>query len=211
MRPCYRHCTPTLAVLALLLATVPAQAQRDDADATRLTNALHLRPGMTVLEVGAGNGTLALAVARVVGESGHVYASEIDARQRGAIERAAAAATLANITVVEGRPADANVADGCCDAVFMRNVYHHFDDPAAMNASLFRAMKPGALLAIIDFPPRGGDEAQHAAERDAGGAHGVGPRSVEAELRGAGFELVETDEPGAGRWFMVVARKPAAP
>jgi predicted methyltransferase len=88
----------------------------------------------------------------------------------------------------------------------MRNVYHHFEDPSAMNASIAAALKPGGRVAIVDFTPRGGPEAERPSDRDEDGRHGVSPESVARELKEAGFGE-ETSESGDGRWFMVVARK----
>jgi tRNA A58 N-methylase Trm61 len=195
---------------ALLVAAVStAHAQQDTADAARLIDALEVRPGMRVAEIGAGAGSLTVAMAKAVGPSGHVFSNEIDRNRHAAIRAAVTQAGLANVTIVESGADAANLPEGCCDALFMRNVYHHFDAPAAMAASLFRAMRPGARIAVIDFPPRSGEEATTAADRDQGNAHGVTTASIERELQGAGFELVATEQPRGDRWFMVVARKPA--
>jgi predicted methyltransferase len=197
-----------LAGTALLL-TFATHAQDNALDAERLARALELREGMTVVELGAGGGDLTVAVARAVGAAGRVYSNEINPERRADIRKAVAAASLSNVTIVEGRPADANVPDNCCDAAFMRNVYHHFGDPAAMNRSLFSALKPGGRIAIIDFPPRSGGESAAAGNRSDGNRHGVTADTVIEELKAAGFEILDTDRPG-GRWFMVVARKPGA-
>ena len=50
----------------------------------------------------------------------------------------------------------------------MRNVYHHFGDPGAMNASLFKSLKPGGSLAVQDFGPPPGAESAHAFRTIAG-------------------------------------------
>jgi ubiquinone/menaquinone biosynthesis C-methylase UbiE len=207
-----RHPLPSVArLVAGLLFCLPGvlSAQEDAADVTRLTEHLQIRPGMQVAEIGAGAGGLTVAMAKAVGSTGHVFSNEIDRGRRGTIQSAVEKAGLSNVTIVESGAADANLPEGCCDALFMRNVYHHFDDPTAMNASLFRAMKPGARLAIIDFPPRGGQEAATPADRDQGNAHGVTTASIEAELRAAGFEVVMTEQQRGDRWFMVVGRKPS--
>lgn len=208
--PRYRCAVALLATVVLFAGGDTAQAQQDAADATRLIDALEVRPGMQVAEIGAGAGALTVAMARAVGTSGHVFSNEIDSERRAAIRAATTGAGLTNVTVVESGPRDANLPDGCCDAVFMRNVYHHFDDPAAMTASLFRAMRPGGRIAIIDFPPRSGHEAAAAADRDQGKAHGVTTASIERELQAAGFALVATEQQRGDRWFMVVARKPGS-
>lgn len=200
----------TLGAALLVAAVSTAHAQQDTADAARLIDALEVRPGMRVAEIGAGSGSLTVAVARAVGPTGHVFSNEIAADRRATIRDAVTKAELANVTIVESGPNDANLPEGCCDALFLRNVYHHFDDPASMTASFFRAMRPGARIAIIDFPPRGGQEATAPADRDQGNAHGVTTASIERELRAAGFELVGTEQQRGDRWFMVVARKPAS-
>ena len=70
------------------------------------------------------------------------------------IKKAAAAANLTNVTVVEGAPAATKLPDECCDAIFVRYVYHHFGDPPAMNASILRSLKPGGRFAVMDAGPR---------------------------------------------------------
>lgn len=199
-------CLLVLATLTLMVAGRPA-AQNDDADRRRLVEHLQVRPGMRLAEIGAGAGGLTVALASEVGPEGHVYSNELSRDRRAAIRTAVTRAGLSNVTVVEGEAADANLPEACCDGIFMRNVYHHFDDPAAMNASLWRSLKPGGRLAIIDFPPRGGREAAAPRGRDAGSRHGVSPETVELELRAAGFEIVATTGAG-GREFIVVGRKP---
>jgi hypothetical protein len=55
------------------------------------------------------------------------------------------------VTVIEGAAASANLPAACCDAIFLRHVYHHLGDYGAFNKSLQSALKPGGRLAIIDF------------------------------------------------------------
>ena len=174
-------------------AALPARGQSDADDAARLIKALALGPGSRVAEIGAGAGALTVAVAREVGPSGHVFSNELSPRQRRAIERAVAAAKLTNVTVVEGHARRPNLPDACCDAIFMRDVFHHFDDPAEMSRQLLASLVPGGRLAVLDFPPRNG--------------HGTTSDDVRATLEGAGFADVRVAESGA-RWFMVVAARP---
>lgn len=194
----------------LLLATlfVPAAAQRGGSDIPTETifDALGAREGLTICEIGAGDGELSLEAARRVGPAGRVYTSELGSSRLGTLRRKVEESGLERITVVEGTPARTNFPDSSCDAVFMRNVYHHFEDPAAMNASIAGALKPGGRLAVVDFSPPG-QEARCAANRDEDGEHGVRRETVSEELRRAGFRLVAS-ETGSGRWFMVVAEKP---
>ena len=139
-------------VIGLSPATARGQgADASAADAARLVQALNIRAGSVVAELGAGDGALSVAIARIVGEQGRVYSTEL---ARASVEKIqAAAAELKNVTVVEGAPTRTNLPEQCCDAIFMRDVYHHFTQPQAMNASVLAALKPGGALGVLDFGP----------------------------------------------------------
>lgn len=200
-------------VIALAIAA-PATAQQrrsssDDAkDTARLIEALALRGGQVVAEIGAGSGSLSIAVARHVGEAGRVYATELGDERVDELKRAVKDAAADNIVVLAGDERVSNLPEACCDAAFMRNVYHHFADPRSMDESLFRALKPGGRLVVMDFAPRGNKEAATPSGRDEDGQHGVGAEAVASELRRAGFEVLQAEN-GDERAVFVVARKPA--
>jgi ubiquinone/menaquinone biosynthesis C-methylase UbiE len=198
----------TLASLTLLTLTVAAaQSPRSTIESSQIFSALNIQPGHTVGEIGAGNGDLTIEVAQLVGGNGKVLTSELGDRV-GRLERAVKSSGHAHITVVTGDPNKTNFAEACCDAIFMRNVYHHFADPAAMNASVFQSLKPGGRVAIVDFEPnRGRPEASSPADRDNDDSHGTTAATVARELTEAGFQIVQT-EPGNNRWFMVVGTRP---
>ena len=196
-------------ILGLLVPGVASApvlaAQNNGLATTRIFEALALRQGAAVCEMGAGNGELSLEAADRVGAQGHVYASEIGGNVKG-LEDKVAAAKRPQIQVVTGAAERTNFPDGACDAVFMRNVYHHFEAPAVMNASIAAALKPGGRLAVVDFGPPPGSEAPTPADRDQDGTHGVTAPTVTRELTAAGFDVIAT-ETGSGRAFMVVATK----
>lgn len=203
-----RHVLYLLAVLALTLASPrPATSQGESGDADRLVEALALSPGSVIAEIGAGDGSLTIALARQVGAGGHVFTTELGAERLKALREKVRAARLPQIEVLEAHATRANLADACCDAVLMRDVYHHFGDPAAMNASLLAALKPGGRLAVLDFAPSG-EEADEVSGRARDGHHGVGRQTVSRELEAAGFEVVSAATI-AGRRYMVIARKAA--
>ena len=196
--------------LALLLVTlfVPAAASAQSSGSItngQIFTAIGLRDGGTVCEMGAGDGELTLAAAKIVGPQGRVYTSELgDDRVKALRDKVG---STAQVTVVAGSTVATNFPDAGCDAVFMRNVYHHFADPAAMNASIAAALKPGARLAIVDFSPPPGNEATCPADRGKDGMHGITADTLSREMKEAGFEPVSS-EVGAQRWFMVVVAKP---
>ena len=177
----------------------------------RLAGWLDIQPGTRVADLGAGDGTFAVALARRVGPSGHVYATEIDAERLADIRQAAKEARLSNITVIEGAVSRTNLPEACCDALFSRMVYHHLTDPAAINADILRALRPGARLVIIDFEPGGIMDwigRQETAYRH--GGHGTPKGTVVKEVTAAGFRLIRGPESWRGRTYAVLFRRPGS-
>ena len=196
------------AATLVLSLVIGAWSQDEAGDARRVIEALGLDTGSVLAEIGAGDGALTVALARHVGAGGRVYTTELGADRLASLRAAVDAAGLPQAEVVEARPAATNLPDACCDAIVMRDVYHHFADPAAMNASLLASLRPGGRLAILDFGPRQ-TESVDAEGRARDAHHGVGHESVSRELTASGFVAVSS-HPIAGRRFMVVARKPGA-
>ncbi len=181
-------------------------AQENAADAERLIKALGVHAGSVVGEIGAGGGELTIAIAREVGPAGRAFSNDINRKRLADIGTAVEKAELHNVTLIDGHERDTNLPPSCCDALFMRSVYHHFGDPAAMNASLFGSLKPGGRLAVIDFAPDG-DESPDPKGRAEEKHHGVTGPTVARELQAAGFEVLST-ESVRGHQFIVLARRP---
>lgn len=181
-----------------------------DAEAERLANVLNLAPGQVIAEIGAGAGHMSVRIARRLRLGGRIIATEFEPKKLRAIRRSVQRHGVENVAIEQGSETGAELAAGLCDAIFMRGVYHHFTAPAPMNRSLFAALRPGGVLAVIDFapklllslcPPKG-----IPANR---GGHGIRRPLVEQELRQAGFQVVERwDDWGCGR-YCVLFRKPA--
>ena len=197
---------PIGALLFCSSLSAPAQGAPTLAPA-KIFEALGVKPGLTVCEIGAGGGELTIEVAGLVGSAGRVYASELGDERVKSLQSAIKKSGVAHITVVSGDPVKTNFPDAACDALFMRNVYHHFADPAAMNKSIAAALKPGARLVVVDFTPPPGGEAKDPADRGKDGSHGLSAESLSRELKEAGFEPVSSDTTGQ-RWFMVVVARP---
>jgi predicted methyltransferase len=195
---------------AQMRPVLAAQSGGFDEEVARIERALSLRAAMTVADIGAGGGEYSVAIAKAVGTEGHVYATEITEENREEIRAAVTKAGLANVTVVQAGAGVTGLPDGCCDAVFMRNVYHHLTDPAAIVAGVLRALKPGGVFAVIDFRPTARLSPDGSPENS--GGHGVAPEHVQSEVIAAGFEVVTVDEDwpsaGFGDPFCVVFRKP---
>jgi ubiquinone/menaquinone biosynthesis C-methylase UbiE len=188
--------------------TVAGQSRSDEERKTaQMIAALDVHEGSIVAEMGAGSGGRSIDMAKAVGASGRVYSTELgDDRVRN-LRNAIEKSGTKNVTVLPAHVSQTNLEEGCCDALFMEHVYHHFEDPAAMNASIFRTVKPGGRVAVMDFAPRGGGEAKEPKDRDENPNHGVKSSTVQAELERAGFEAIRVEKVNEDG-FLVIVRKP---
>jgi ubiquinone/menaquinone biosynthesis C-methylase UbiE len=174
----------------LLLLLVPAAAQQTaltegqikaaELEVPQLAKLLSLEPGMRVADVGAGFGAWTVRLAKVVGPAGHVYATDIGSAQLAALRDYTKREGLTNVTVIEGAAQTTNLPALCCDAILLRDAYHHLTEPEKILASLAAALKPGGRLAVIDFPPRPNSDVPAGVPANRGG-HGVPPEVVERE------------------------------
>ena len=154
-----------LQMLVLLCAVGAVHAQQPDAaqiaqerrqaelDAPKLVEVLELKPGMTVGDVGSGFGAMSVVLGHWIG-SGRVFATDITEHALRQTREYVKKEGLTNVTVIEGAEAATNLPDACCDAIFLRNVYHHITAVDAFNRSLVASLKPGGRLAIIDLEDR---------------------------------------------------------
>jgi cyclopropane fatty-acyl-phospholipid synthase-like methyltransferase len=171
-------------------ALTEAQIKSADIEVPRLVELLELKPGMTVADVGAGFGAWTMRLARELGPTGRVYASDVGAAQIAALRDVTQRERLNNVTVVEGAVSATNLPALCCDAILIRDAYHHFTEPDALIKSLAASLKPGGRLAVIDFPPRPNSEVPAGVRANRGG-HGVPPEVVQREV-GAALTHVRT-------------------
>jgi predicted methyltransferase len=181
-----------------------------EAEVAELEKLLQLGPGMAVAEIGAGNGQMTVWMAQRLGPESKMFTTEIDTGKLADIRKAVASAGLENVTAVEAGKHQTNLPAHCCDAVFMRRVYHHFTDIAAITASLYETVRPGGRLAVIDFEPRAAMPRPDGVPENRDG-HGVPLELVIEELTAAGFEVEHRSETWSGRDFIAVFRKPSAP
>ena len=198
MQPVTRPAIVTLALALLFLArgiaqqTVLTNEQLKSAEIEmpRLVQMLELKPGMTVADVGAGFGAWTMAFSRWIGPAGRVYASDIGAAQLTALRESVQRERLNNVTIIEAGVNTTNLPPLCCDAILIRDAYHHFTSPDDIVKSLAASLKPGGRLAVVDFPPRPNSEVPAGVRANRRG-HGVPPEIVQQEV-GAALTHVRT-------------------
>lgn len=206
-------------VLPVLLASLAAQQTQltdgqlkaAELEMPELTKLFELKPGMSVADVGAGFGAWTTRFSKVVGPTGRVYATDIGAAQLAALRESTKRDGLTNVTVLEGAVNSTNLPAQCCDAILIRDAYHHLTQPEAIVKSLAAALKPGGRLAVIDFPPRPKTEVPTGVPADRLG-HGVPPEVVQREVSGAlTYErTISAWAPGSepASLYLVLFRKP---
>ena len=116
-----------------------------------VTAALGIAPGDAVADIGAGTGIHLAPFDAAVGPGGTVYAVDISEKLVEYLEDVAARDGFATVKAVLGEGATTTLPPASLDLAFTSNVYHHFERPAAMNAHLFEAVRPGGRYAILDF------------------------------------------------------------
>ena len=164
-----------------------AEASAAD-EIARLASLMQWKAGTVVADIGAGDGQYSFAAAARVGPTGRVYASEIDEKKLEELRAEVKRRNLSNVIVVTSKEADTGLSAACCDAIFLRRVYHHLTKPAEFDAQIVASLKSGGRLAIIDFAPRPGLDPVGGIPSNRGG-HGIAERIVVEELTAAGLHV----------------------
>lgn len=162
---------------------------REEAERPDVTiQAMGLKDGDVVAEIGAGTGFYSRRLARAVGPSGKVYANDIQTGMLDKLKELAAAEKITNIVPVLGTETDPNLPPGEMDWILLVDVYHEFQKPEEMLARLRQALKPAGRVAVVEYRLEG-DTASHISI-----PHRMSVEQVLAEWEPAGFTLIETIE-----------------
>lgn len=114
-------------------------------------DSLGIRAGMTVADVGAGTGYMALRMARRVGPTGKVYANDLQPEMLQKLRARSQREKLANVETVQGTEADPRLPPGTLDLVLLVDVYHEFSEPQAMLAKIRESLKPDGRLVLLEY------------------------------------------------------------
>ena len=176
---------------ALIAAPDRSAADRETdvrRDPVKMLTFLGVKPGQSVLDMGAGAGYSTELLARAVGPTGKVYGQDDKARER--FEARAKTPAMANVTYVV-RSFDDPVPPDVKNLDFVTYFFAYHDsvnlpiDRAVQNKKLFDALKPGGILVIADHAAR---EGKGISETNT--LHRIEEATVKAELTAAGFKFV---------------------
>lgn len=158
-------------------------------EAVKVMNMADILPGMTVADIGAGEGYYTVRLAERVGETGRVLAQDID---RDALDRLGSRVErerLENISIKLGKPDDPQLPVDSFDRIFLVHVYHEVTEPYAFLWRLWPALNAGGEIIIVE------------AERPIG-QRGIPHALLFCEFEAVGYHLVEfTEKPDIEGYF----------
>lgn len=112
---------------------------------------LRVEPGMTVCDMGCGDGYYTVELARRVGAEGKVLAVDIQPEMLQELSRRCERLDIKNVDMVLGLPHDPKLPEGKVDLILMVDVYHEFSNPVEMLDAMRRSLKPGGRIALVEF------------------------------------------------------------
>jgi protein-L-isoaspartate O-methyltransferase len=116
-----------------------------------LLEALKLKPGEAVADIGAGTGYYSRRMAKLVGEKGTVYAVDIQQEMLDLLTNKMAELKIQNVKPILGTITDPKLPHASIDLVLMVDVYHEFDHPYEMTKAICDGLKPGGRLVFVEF------------------------------------------------------------
>jgi ubiquinone/menaquinone biosynthesis C-methylase UbiE len=141
-------------VLARQASAVPADPKRDAYQKpAEVIQALRLRPGEVIADIGAGGGYFAIRLADGVGPTGHVYAVDVSVDAIRTLNQRIHDARLQNISTILAVPANPLLPRPVDRFVFV-NVWHHIADQPGYLGLMKNMLRPGGQIVMIDFHKR---------------------------------------------------------
>ncbi|MDH7972632.1 class I SAM-dependent methyltransferase [Sphingomonas sp. AR_OL41] len=148
-----------------------------------------IKPGMTVADIGAGEGYYTIRLAARVGKNGRVLAEDIVPEVRDALAQRAARERLDNVSVRLGEPDDPKLPDNSFDRVLMVHMYHEIQQPYAFLWRMRPSLRTGGLIVVVDA----NRPTQY---------HGTPPALLKCEFAAVGYtQVAMQDMPSAGGYL----------
>jgi tRNA A58 N-methylase Trm61 len=166
-------------------------------------DALGIRPGMVVADVGAGTGYMSLRLAKRVGPAGKVYANDLQPEMLRRLRENAAKARITNIETIQGEETDPKLPPGRMDLVLLVDVYHEFSEPRKMIDKIRDALKPDGRLVLLEYRK----EDPNVPIRE---EHKMTVAEVKAELEPQGFVLIQVIETLPRQHILILTKAAAA-
>ena len=126
------------------------EREREERCSLMLTN-LGVKPGMTICDMGCGNGFYTLKLSQLTGEKGRIYAVDIQPQMLYMLRERMEKAGANNVTPVLGSMHDPRLPDGQVDLILLVDVYHEFSHPEYMLGAMRKSLSPEGLLVLVEY------------------------------------------------------------
>lgn len=127
------------------------EEREEEEQPARLLEALKLKAGETVADIGAGSGYFSWRMAKLVGPQGRVYATDIQPEMLAILRTNVAARGVTNVLPVLGSATNVNLPARSLDLALFVDVYHECDHPYETIRSLCDALKPGGRVVFVEY------------------------------------------------------------
>lgn len=154
-----------------------------------ILDAMSLRPGLDVADIGAGTGVISRLIAQRVAPGGTVYAVDIAKNMVEHITKTAETDGIPNLKAVLGDPRSPKLSPNSVDVVAIVDAYHHFEYPKEMLAEIKKALRPTGRLILVDFKRVEGVSKEYVLKMVR-----AGQGTFTDEFQNAGFDLVSRHE-----------------
>lgn len=118
---------------------------------TLMRRELQVKPGMTICDMGCGNGFHTLPLAKEVGETGKIYAVDVQPEMIDMLKQNLDVKGVKNVVPIVGAIHDPKLPPDTCDLILLVDVYHEFSHPVQMLAAMRKALKPDGHLVLVEF------------------------------------------------------------
>jgi ubiquinone/menaquinone biosynthesis C-methylase UbiE len=166
--------------------------------------AMEIRPGMTVAEIGAGSGFFSRRLAKAVGPTGKVYAEDIQPEMLDLLKKNDAKEGITNVVTILGTETDPKLPAQGIDRILLVDVYHEFQKPEPMLASIRDSLAPGGTVILVEYRLEG-ETASHINIK-----HRMSVDQVLSEWTGAGFLLLNQVETLPSQHLFIFSAKRGA-
>ena len=146
----------------------------------QVLDALHLRPGLKVVDFGSGPGYFTLPVAERVGSSGTVFALDAEQAMLEALQQRATAAAVSNIFAILNDARNIPLPDAIADRALLSLVLHEMPDRSLLLSEVSRLLRPQGRLVVVEWQPWQTEHGPSPGER-------LAPETLADELQGHGF------------------------
>jgi ubiquinone/menaquinone biosynthesis C-methylase UbiE len=164
---------------------------------SEVTGRLGLLPGMRVADIGAGIGSFSIPIAREIGETGRVFAVDLQSEMLDILRENVREESVANVEPVLGSAVATGLPGHSCDLALLANVWHELDDLPAVLGEVRRILSEGGRVAIVDWRPD--------ADRPPGPPieHRIPAEQTASQLKSAGWTVQSSSQVGQCHYLIL--------